>query len=29
MSAAENKEFIRTTFAELSKGNGAAFLGDG
>jgi len=26
MSAAENKEFIRTTFAELSKGNGAAFL---
>jgi ketosteroid isomerase-like protein len=26
MSAAENKEFIRGMFAELSKGNGAAFL---
>jgi uncharacterized protein len=26
MGAAENKEFIRGMFAELSKGNGAAFL---
>lgn len=27
MGAAENKEFIRNMFAELSKGNGEAFLG--
>jgi ketosteroid isomerase-like protein len=26
MGAAENKEFIRNTFAELAKGNTAAFL---
>jgi ketosteroid isomerase-like protein len=26
MGATENKEFIRNMFAELSKGNGAAFL---
>jgi ketosteroid isomerase-like protein len=26
MSSAENKEFIRGMFAELSKGNGGAFL---
>lgn len=27
MGSAENKELIRTMFAELSKGNGEAFLG--
>ncbi len=27
MGAAENKQFIINTFAELSKGNGEAFLG--